>query len=262
MKLPSTMWAEAVRHSVYILNQLPTRALSDQTPYEAWMESKSDIGHIKVFGCVAHMKIPSNKVSKLEDRSLKIINLGKEPGTKAYRLFDPSNNKLYVNRDVVFQEERTRDWENLGEKEINHAQEFVIPDEVTVDTQKTGSPRQGNHNDDTTEVVTPETRRPTKMVDPENYDDSVTSRNFRLIEDVYQETEEVKIEDELLLMGIDEPSLYSHAVKNKAWKQVMMSEMESIERNGTWELTDLPHGHKEIGLKWIFKLKKDANGNA
>lgn len=86
-------------------------------------------------------------------------------------------------------------------------------DEVTVETQETGSPRQGNHNDDTTEVVTPETRRPTTMVDPENYDDSVTPRNFRLIEDVYQETEEVEIEDELLLMGIDEPSSYSHAVK-------------------------------------------------
>lgn len=41
----------------------------------------------------------------------------------------------------------------------------------------------------------------------------------------------------------------------------MKNEMESIERNGTWELTDLPQGHKEIGLKWIFKLKKDADGN-
>lgn len=109
MKLPSTMWDEAVRHSVYILNRLPTKALSDQTSYEAWMESRPDIGHIKVFGCVAHMKIPSNKVSKLEDRSLNVINLGKEPVTKAYRLFDPSNNKLYVSRDVVFEEERTWD---------------------------------------------------------------------------------------------------------------------------------------------------------
>lgn len=67
IKMPSIMWAEAVRHSVYILNRLPTRALTDQTPYEAWMESKQDVGHIRVFGCVAHMKIPGSKVSKLED---------------------------------------------------------------------------------------------------------------------------------------------------------------------------------------------------
>lgn len=37
--------------------------------------------------------------------------------------------------------------------------------------------------------------------------------------------------------------------------------MESIEKNGTWKLTSLPPGYKVIGLKWVFKLKKDANGN-
>ena len=32
-------------------------------------------------------------------------------------------------------------------------------------------------------------------------------------------------------------------------------------RNNTWELNTLPKGHKAIGLKWVFKTKKDANGN-
>ncbi|GKB12423.1 ribonuclease H-like domain, reverse transcriptase, RNA-dependent DNA polymerase [Tanacetum coccineum] len=39
-------------------------------------------------------------------------------------------------------------------------------------------------------------------------------------------------------------------------------ELDSINRNNTWELTTLPKGHKAIGLKWVFKeTKKDANGN-
>nr|GEZ72361.1 zinc finger, CCHC-type [Tanacetum cinerariifolium] len=38
-------------------------------------------------------------------------------------------------------------------------------------------------------------------------------------------------------------------------------ENDSINRNNTWELTTLPKGHKAIGLKWVFKIKKDANGN-
>lgn len=37
--------------------------------------------------------------------------------------------------------------------------------------------------------------------------------------------------------------------------------MESTEENGTWELTSLPPGRKIIGVKWIYKLKKDADGN-
>lgn len=40
----------------------------------------------------------------------------------------------------------------------------------------------------------------------------------------------------------------------------MLEEMESIEENGTWELTNLPLGHYPIGLKWVFKLKKNAAG--
>ncbi|GJS21640.1 ribonuclease H-like domain, reverse transcriptase, RNA-dependent DNA polymerase [Tanacetum coccineum] len=41
----------------------------------------------------------------------------------------------------------------------------------------------------------------------------------------------------------------------------MKVELDSINRNNTWELTTLPRGHKAIGLKWVFKTKKDANGN-
>ncbi|KAL9250712.1 Retrovirus-related Pol polyprotein from transposon TNT 1-94-like protein [Drosera capensis] len=36
--------------------------------------------------------------------------------------------------------------------------------------------------------------------------------------------------------------------------------MESIEKNNTWTLTKHPPGHKPIGLKWVFKLKKDSVG--
>jgi len=36
--------------------------------------------------------------------------------------------------------------------------------------------------------------------------------------------------------------------------------MEAIEKNKTWELTDLPAGIKPIGVKWIFKTKPKENG--
>ena len=41
----------------------------------------------------------------------------------------------------------------------------------------------------------------------------------------------------------------------------MKTEIDAIEHNKTWQLTELPAGHKAIGLKWVFKLKKDADGN-
>ncbi|GJX22905.1 putative RNA-directed DNA polymerase [Tanacetum coccineum] len=38
------------------------------------------------------------------------------------------------------------------------------------------------------------------------------------------------------------------------------AEIDSIEKNQTWNLTRLPPNRKVIGLKWVFKLKSDASG--
>ena len=40
----------------------------------------------------------------------------------------------------------------------------------------------------------------------------------------------------------------------------MDDEIEAIERNDTWELINLPKGHKTIGVKWVFKTKLKENG--
>ena len=40
----------------------------------------------------------------------------------------------------------------------------------------------------------------------------------------------------------------------------MQEELSSIIDNGTWQAVDLPAGHRPIGLKWVFKLKKDTSG--
>lgn len=40
-----------------------------------------------------------------------------------------------------------------------------------------------------------------------------------------------------------------------------VEDIEDIERNGTWDLSKLPIGAKRIGVKWIFKIKCDENGD-
>ena len=40
----------------------------------------------------------------------------------------------------------------------------------------------------------------------------------------------------------------------------MGNEIESIEKNSTWSQVKLSARHKAIGLKWVFKLKKNSDG--
>jgi hypothetical protein len=44
------------------------------------------------------------------------------------------------------------------------------------------------------------------------------------------------------------------------WKEVVRSEMDSILSNGTWELSELPFGCKQIRCKWVYKKKLRPDG--
>ncbi|KAD4585749.1 hypothetical protein E3N88_23350 [Mikania micrantha] len=84
----------------------------------------------------------------------------------------------------------------------------------------------------------------------ETYDDTPV-RGMKALDDL----------DDVDLMLVDEdPKNYLEAKTVKEWQEAMEAEMTSIERNQTWSLTDLPAGVKPIGLKWVYKTKKDAQG--
>nr|GEU84938.1 ribonuclease H-like domain-containing protein [Tanacetum cinerariifolium] len=44
------------------------------------------------------------------------------------------------------------------------------------------------------------------------------------------------------------------------WVEAMNLEMEALNRNGTWVITELPVGRKPTGSKWVFKVKYKSTG--
>jgi hypothetical protein len=66
--------------------------------------------------------------------------------------------------------------------------------------------------------------------------------------------------EELNLMSTGEPCTFAEAEQDAAWRAMMQEEIDSVERNRTWELADLPQGHRAITLKWVYKLKRNEAG--
>jgi hypothetical protein len=59
-----------------------------------------------------------------------------EEGSKAYRVYDPIGNRLYVTRDVVFEERRACEWSKQSEqRDINTSSTFSV-----VYVSETGAP--------------------------------------------------------------------------------------------------------------------------
>nr|GEX97382.1 zinc finger, CCHC-type [Tanacetum cinerariifolium] len=59
---------------------------------------------------------------------------------------------------------------------------------------------------------------------------------------------------------VQEPRNYKEASTDKKWIEAMGIELDSINKNNIWTLTTLPINQKAIGLKWVYKAKRDAKG--
>ncbi|KAL4353097.1 hypothetical protein GQ457_06G014620 [Hibiscus cannabinus] len=126
--LPNQLWAEAVATAVYLLNLSATRAILNQTPYEAWYGKRPWVSHLKVFGCVAYTLIDSHKRNKLDEKSTKCIFVGYCSQSKAYRLFSPCDSKIIISRNVTFNEDARWTWEErAGDVKFELASEETAP---------------------------------------------------------------------------------------------------------------------------------------
>lgn len=93
------------------------------------------------------MKVPSVHTTKLDNRRKKVVYLGREPGMKACRLYDPEVERLIVSRDVVFEETKAWEWEQQQQQETtNSCGSFTV-----VGSQST----EGGDNNMEGEPVTP-----------------------------------------------------------------------------------------------------------
>jgi hypothetical protein len=84
-------WGEAVVMVVYIQNHSPTGNVEGKTPYQARHGKKPLVHHLRVFGCIAYMKITWPPLDKQEGRGLNMIFISYEPESKAYQLYNPAD---------------------------------------------------------------------------------------------------------------------------------------------------------------------------
>jgi hypothetical protein len=118
-QLSGYFWGEAVTTVVHILNCSPTHAVDGKTPYEAWYGEAPVVHYLRTFRCVAHVKVTRPGLKKLDDRNMKAVFVGYEPGSKAYRCYDPTGKHVVISCDVVFNEATAWHWcDTDGEQQV------------------------------------------------------------------------------------------------------------------------------------------------
>ena len=87
--LPKYVWADAVSIACYVLNRVLIRPILKKTPYELFKGRKSNISHLKVFGCKCFiLNNGKDNLGKFDKKAYERIFLGYSPYSHAYRAYN------------------------------------------------------------------------------------------------------------------------------------------------------------------------------
>ena len=99
-------WTEAVNTTVFLKNRLPTKAVNNETPFEAWYGYKPQMHFLKVFGCLCFAYVPQVRREKLYKKAIVGIFIGYSIVSKAYKLFQLNFETITISRDMHFMENK------------------------------------------------------------------------------------------------------------------------------------------------------------
>nr|GEW04748.1 ribonuclease H-like domain, reverse transcriptase, RNA-dependent DNA polymerase [Tanacetum cinerariifolium] len=196
-----------------------------------------------------------------------MVHLGNEQGSKAYRLFDPTTQRVCVCRDVKFNENETWDWKDYMSEHTNDEPEWT--------DFKIGDPAVTNeYNDQKTQPIENDNKFPNDVDDdyasltrdsplhsqtpltPSTHSSEANSQvtpNFSTQSYYQTENDSIQIttspshfdhtslrgfktlkdlyeNTKELLLAEDDPKNYKEASNNQKWIEAMKAELDSINK--------------------------------
>jgi histone deacetylase 1/2 len=103
--MPLKCWYEAFLAATYLINRIPSKILQFSTPLEVLFHEKPDYSMLRVFGCACWLNLRPYNTRKLAFHSKRCVFLGYSNMHKGYKCLDVSTGRIYISRDVVFDEQ-------------------------------------------------------------------------------------------------------------------------------------------------------------
>ncbi|GBN41194.1 Retrovirus-related Pol polyprotein from transposon TNT 1-94 [Araneus ventricosus] len=213
-------------------------------PLKLWAEA--------VFGTKCFVHVPKQRRQKLDPKSVAGFFVGYCGEKDGYRVWLKKQNKIILSRDVIFENEASysviaqngKSCSVVNEPSVDHGSEIElirssdVPDSDVcqeigeascdaIDSKESSDEQERNLRDRSI------------LKKPARYDNCV------------------------LLAEHAEPDTYKEAIASKEsseWLAAMKEEMDSLEANNTWKLVNIPYDRKAIGSRWVYKIKKNADG--
>ncbi|XP_074347328.1 uncharacterized protein LOC141686177 [Apium graveolens] len=288
--MPRKFWAEVVNTSCRVLNRVLIRPILLKTPYELLKNKTPNISYFRVFGSKCFILDTQNTRGKFDAKSTEGIFLGYSTTNKAYRVYNFIKHKVEESINIAFNESALK---------ISQIEEDVADQPSHSQTRQSQSQKGQASQEKSDSPRYPDSSNSSgnSQDSPQTHDqwsnDSFTSPQVNSIQEEMRqshsksqsqskETTHIPYqadnsnEEEMSTIQLPklhnlyafyafiaefEPKNAQEAVADECWSVVMQEELNQFERCQVWELVSPPSNVKFIGTRWVFKNKKDEDGN-
>jgi hypothetical protein len=288
--LPAAFWAEALAHSVYIHNRLPGQ--TGVSPYERAWGSRPSLRGLHPFGCLVLSRAVQPRKSQWANRARPAAALSPATSTKdGHRILHLDTRAIAVSRNLAwFDSEFPYNSRSLASAPLGQAHGSGGPGNAL---EPQGEARLPLHarpgfatenpfsalstpDDEATGDQEPSRRRSTRvssrpadLYSPGAHEAQAAADREAAANVNVTSRQEEQIEPESVTGcgDIDEPRTLRSALASThrdSWLAAVTSELNSHRVNGTWSPIDskkgLPKGRSAIPSRWVFKVKRNADG--
>jgi hypothetical protein len=268
--LPKSYWALAMPAAVHVRNRVHSSGAGGVS-FTLTTGRRADMSSMRVFGCPAYVHVDKSQRRKLDDRAWKGVFLGYASESPAWLLYNPATRRVVSSRIVVFDETDVLSMGESNAEQCNDDEEDCIPRTMCSEERDTPSGewlQQSGSMEDERDMHSGETPRPRynlrstaapqQCVPSPRYNlrstgasgDGWTAGSAAAIKSASSPTAQ-------------EPVSYKQALRSPQpgeWEAPIKSEYDSLVSRKTWTLVPCLAGRKLVDSKWVFKLKRDANG--
>jgi hypothetical protein len=278
---------EALKTAIHILNRVPSKAVP-KTPYELWTGREPSLKHLRVWGSPAEAKVFNPNIGKLDPKTVSCHFIGYPEKSKGFRFYcsdrytkfvetrhavileDEMMRGSMVAREIVLEEKRVCVPNPMIQEPFFELPVLVAPTvpDTVVPTPVVSSPVVTINNDEEPVLQEPiqtdatdegEQQQP-QTEDVPNVE--APRRSQRVRRSAIPNDYEVYNTEDFQMEG--DPTSFEEAMRSdnsSKWLEAMEDEIKSMSTNKVWDLEPIPKGAKTVGCKWVYKTKRDSQGN-
>ncbi|CAL2258842.1 unnamed protein product [Prunus armeniaca] len=251
-----------------------------------------DITHLRVFGCACFPLLKPYNTDKLQPKTSTCVFLGYAGQYKGYICFSLTTNRLFVTRHVLF-DETVFPFTSVHLVSISSSQSLPSSSPPpSISFTNTVLSHIPSLSISSPSPPTSEATKPLNALPPGSLPASPSATQFAtqspLLVDPDFQPENLRVVLPLPPVNLHpmttrskngiskrkafsastsvdlstiEPSSFKVASQSPEWQSAMREEIEALHAQGTWDLVPLPAHKNLVGCKWVYRIKKNADGS-